>query len=75
MKKVNKTSLILEHLKSGHTLNQLEATEKFGTTRLGSIIFGLRKKYDIATEIIDVKDRFGNVCQVAEYSYKGELNG
>lgn len=75
MKKVNKTRLILEYLKEGNTLTQLEATEKFGTTRLGSIIFGLRKKYEIETEIISAKDRWGDTSPVAKYKFIGEKNG
>lgn len=74
MKKVNKTNLILEYLKEGNTLTPLEANIKFGTGRLGSIIFGLRKKYEIETEIIKVKDMWGNDCPVTRYSYKGVLN-
>ena len=71
MARVSKTQLILSYLMEGNTLNQLEATRDFGTTRLGSIIFGLRKKHIINTEIIVVKDRYGNECEVAQYSYVG----
>lgn len=72
--RTNKSRLILNYLKEGNKLNQLEATQKFGTTRLGSIIFGLRKKHIIKTNIINVKDKYGNNCEVAEYEYIRALN-
>lgn len=44
------TSQILAALKRGETLTQLEALHRFGTSRLASIIFNLRRAgHDIKT--------------------------
>lgn len=69
MTKISKTQLIHNYLKQGHSLTQVEAYEKFGTTRLSAIIYSLRHAYnaDIISETIIVKDRFGNDCFVASY--------
>ena len=69
MTKINKTELIYNYLKQGNSLTQLDAYEKFGTTRLSAIIYNLRHTYDadIISETIIAKDRFGNDCFIARY--------
>lgn len=63
-----KTKKVLEHLKSGRTITQQEATILYGTSRLSSIIFNLRSEgIPIETEMISVKDKFGDKCEVAKY--------
>lgn len=63
-----KTKKVLDHLKSGRTITQQEATILYGTSRLSSIIFNLRGEgFPIETEMISVKDRFGDKCEVAKY--------
>ena len=73
MNKKNKTSEILKYLKRYKKITSLQAIEKFGSIRLGGIIFNLRKKgYDILTETKSTKDRYGNPCNYAVYILKEE---
>nr|DAS12509.1 MAG TPA: helix-turn-helix domain protein [Caudoviricetes sp.]DAS16927.1 MAG TPA: helix-turn-helix domain protein [Caudoviricetes sp.] len=60
---------IIEHLKQGKSITQVEATKLCGTIRLGSIIHELRHKYNynITTTMIQVKNRYGGVSEVAKY--------
>ena len=45
------------------------AFRKYGITRLGGIVYFLRKDgHPIDTHIIEVKDRHGHKCRVAEYT-------
>ncbi len=65
---MNKTKLILEWLKSGRSISSQVAFEQFGATRLSSVIFKLRKKgYNIDTEMVQAKDRYGNMVRYANY--------
>lgn len=67
-KKENKTTKVLEYLKTFGTITSLEAIEKFGATRLSDIIFRLRKKgYNIITIDMPFTDRFGNHSTYGKY--------
>ena len=71
MAKVNKTQLVLKHLKEKGNITSLEAIQKYGATRLSAIIFNLKDKgYEINTLMIDGKDRFGNESRYAKYVLK-----
>ncbi len=65
---------ILKYLKENEDIGitSKEAFEKFGITRLASVIYALRKKYDIQTVMLSGKTRFGETCQYAKYFYRGE---
>ena len=69
---MNKHIAVLNHLIEHKTLTPLEALQKYGTMRLGAIIFNLRKDHNIETEMIDVPTRFGT-SRVAKYIYKGAI--
>lgn len=52
-KKQSQENVILEYLKSGKTISQLEATRKFNYIRLSAIIYSLKKKgHCISCEIV-----------------------
>ena len=70
---MNKHQKVLEHLKEYGSITSWEAIEKYSATRLASIIFNLRKKYDIDTIMCEFTDRYGNTSQYALYKFKGEL--
>ena len=66
-------SRVLDHLKSGKTITSIEAIKLYGATRLSAIIWELRRDgYDIASNMIEVKNRYGEKTHVAEYRYVGE---
>lgn len=69
---INKTQLVLNHLKASKTITSWEAIQKFGATRLSAIIFNLRANHNIETNMIDVPTRFGTT-RVAQYIYKGAI--
>ena len=61
--------LILTYLKTGFTLNVIEAFEMFSCVHLGSVILDLKNKgYKIKSELITV----GKNKQVAQYSMEKE---
>lgn len=68
VQKKSQYDVVLEHLKSGKELSQLEATQKYGILRLGAIIFNLRKDgYSISTKIEHTPNRYGNISNYAIY--------
>lgn len=65
---MTKTQAVLDWLKTHASISSMEAINNFGATRLGAIIFNLRKRgYDIETVICDGRDRFGNKTRFARY--------
>lgn len=65
---MTKTKQILNYLKEGHQITQLEATDMFGTTRLAAIVFNLKEKgYNIKTHMVSTLDRLGNAVKFAKY--------
>ncbi len=67
MKKTQK-QMVLEYLKEHKSITSWEAIEKFGATRLSDIIFRLRKEgYEIYTQDIRTKDRYGGKKNIAKY--------
>lgn len=66
--KKSQVSVILDRLLSGKSVTSYEAFKKYGITRLSSVIFMLRNRgYNIKTEIIKSKSRYGNESQYAKY--------
>lgn len=65
---MTKKQLILEHLKKYK--KHYTKGSKYGSMRLGAVIFELRKEHKIKTNLIDVPTRFGN-STVAQYIYEG----
>ena len=63
--------IILEALKRGDKITQLEATHKYGITRLASVIHRLRHLHIIDGPDREVRNRHGKKCFVAQYEYKG----
>lgn len=64
---------ILQYLQTHKRgITPLKAMEKFGILRLSGRIYDLRDSgYDIITDIVEVKNRNGDTCRVAEYRLKG----
>ena len=55
-KKETKQDKVLSHLQTYGSITPLEALEKYGSFRLGALIFNLRKEgHDIETNIVPKK--------------------
>lgn len=72
-KRETQTGHILGHLRTYGSITSMEAFELYGATRLSAIIFELRKKYNISTEMRECKNRYGGTCQYGVYKLEGEL--
>jgi hypothetical protein len=57
MKRINSTQTILSALLQGRVINQWDDAKEFATTRMGGIIFNIRKsrKLDIVSEPVEGK--------------------
>lgn len=67
---MTKKDMVLNHLKKYKNITPKEAYSDYGAMRLSAIIFELRKKHKIKTNLIDVAGKFGN-STVAQYVYEG----
>lgn len=67
-KKKSQASEIIKLLRKQGYITSFEAIERFGATRLSSIIFVLRKKgFGIETEMVQGKNRYGHITNYAIY--------
>ena len=65
---MNQTDRVLKHLQENRGLTQMQAASLYGIYRLSGRIFELRQAgYHIITNTIDVTNRYGERCRVAEY--------
>ena len=65
---MNKTTAVLDHMREHGSITQMEATELFGATRLGAIVFNLRRKgHDIETVTMGTTDKYGHAANYAKY--------
>lgn len=58
---------VREYLKKHKAITQRKASEQFGCDNLAARIFELRTELSIETVMIQVANRFGRICRVAEY--------
>ena len=60
---------VLEHLKEHGSITSMEAINNYGATRLSDIIYRLKKRgYNISTERLTVKTRYGRSTSVGKYT-------
>jgi Helix-turn-helix domain len=72
---MNQQQRLTEYLKKHGTIDPLKAWTQLGIYRLADTVFNLRKKgYDITTSNKKVKNKFKEVCVVAEYKLEGTNN-
>lgn len=64
-----KARQVEEHLRKYGSITSWEAIQDYKATRLSAIIFNLRKKYDIATIMMETDEGI----QYGKYVLKGEL--
>ena len=71
MEKTTQEKEVLDYLRKIGSITSWEAIVEFGATRLSAIIYNLRKKgYNIETNDIIVKNRYGNATVIAKYVLK-----
>lgn len=64
---------VRDYLRNNYGITQLEATHKFGITRLAAVIFLLRSDgYVIDSENIEVVNRYGEKTRVTRYHLVSE---
>jgi len=64
----NQMAKIREHLRKHRSITSWDAIQLYGCTRLSDKIFQLRNKgWIIDTQMIDVKNRYGDETQIAKY--------
>lgn len=69
--KTKQTTMILEHLKTGRGLTQLEALNMYGVGRLASRIHDLKAAgYEITAQTVRVVKANGETANVCEYRLK-----
>ena len=76
MEKTTQEKEVLDYLRKIGSITSWEAIVEFGATRLSAIIYNLRKKgYNIETNDLIVKNRYGNATVIAKYALKegGEI--
>lgn len=67
MKKSQREEVLNRLMKRG-SITSMEAFERYGITRLSSIIYLLRKEgYNIATINQTITNRYGHRCDYAQY--------
>lgn len=72
----SQVTLILNHLKTGASINPLEAFSKYGVYRLGAVIYILREEgYDISTQKVYYKKPSGRRGNYAVYRLEECKNG
>ena len=71
---MNQKERLLDYLKSKRKINPLQAWRELGIYRLSDTVLRLRKDgYDIKTETVKVKNKFKEVCHVAEYKLEPHI--
>lgn len=69
----SKTAKVLEHLQKYGSITSWEAIEKYGATRLSSIIFNLRKNYHIDNIDETHTDKYASTEKFTRYIYHGAI--
>lgn len=71
-KRMTQEKAIAQHLRKCGSITSWEAFELFGITRLSARIYELRKAgWNITSENLTVKNRYGNATTVAKYILEG----
>ena len=64
---------VLRHLKEKGHITSLEAFREYGLTRLSAVIFNLRQDgFDIASDKVGRKNRYGKMVYFAKYTLRGK---
>lgn len=59
---------IIQYLRKNKTITSLQAFKLFNATRLSGIIYVLKERgFEIETELVEVKNRYGHITRIAVY--------
>lgn len=68
--KPNQNQRILEYIEQFGSITQIDALRDIGCMRLASRISDLRSRgHNIVSEIIPVKNRYGETCHIKRYKF------
>ena len=68
-KQKSQKSEVLKYMKTHKGITSIQAFNNFGVTRLADIIYRLRQDgFEIETEQLTTKNRYGHVVNYARYS-------
>ena len=74
---MKQTDRVLQYMKENGSITSLDAIRELGNTRLAATIHILRNSgHDIDSNMVSRKNRFGEDCTVAKYTFavkKGQL--
>lgn len=74
--KATQAQKVLAYMERFGAITQYEALQDLGVMRLASRISDLKKEgYPIKSEVVAVKNRFGDICYVSQYSLAVAENG
>lgn len=75
MQSKTQTEDVLKHLILYGSITSLEAIREYGATRLSAIIYRLKHvyHYEIITETVKVKNRYGRPVEVARYRLMSKI--
>ena len=65
---------LLQYLQERKTIDPLQAWFRLGIYALAPRVYDLRKDgWNISTEVKEVKNKFGEICRVAEYHFQKDI--
>ena len=65
---------IIAYIKQFGSITQFEALRDLGVMRLASRISDLKRLgYPVESEMVSVKNRYGEECRIKRYSLRGEI--
>ena len=74
--KPSQNQRIIDYIKEFGSITQFEALRDLGVMRLASRISDLKRLgYPVESEMVTVKNRYGEECRIKNYRLRGEDNG
>lgn len=74
--KATQADRILQYMEQFGSITQYEALQDLGVMRLASRISDLKRRgIPIKSEVVGVKNRFGETCYISQYSLVVDANG
>lgn len=72
MSKATQAQRVLDYMDKHGSITQLQALQEIAVMRLASRIADLKKQgYPITSEMVTVKNRYGESCSIKRYSLQG----